>query len=153
MKRRIPCVRQMEDSDCGAACLAMVLGCFDMRVDLSELRDMMGSGRDGINGLSIVNTARAYGLWARGVQADLDDLRHLPRGSILHWKFSHFVVFDRVTRNGIKVIDPAHGRRTVSMDALRRAYTGVGIIFEPTARFHRGNSRGKGTWRSRRRPS
>jgi ATP-binding cassette, subfamily B, bacterial len=147
MRQRIPCVRQMEDSDCGAACLAMVLGCYDKRVDLGELRDMMGSSRDGVNGLSIVNTARAYGLWARGVHADLDDLQHLPRGSILHWEFSHFVVFDRVTRNGIKVIDPAHGRRTVSMDTLRRAYTGVGIIFEPTDRFDRSNSRGKGTWR------
>ena len=147
MRRRIPCVRQMEDADCAAACLAMVLGCFDKRVDLRELRDVMGSGRDGVNGLSIVTTARAYGLWARGVQADLDDLRHLPRGSILHWEFSHFVVFERTTRNGIRVIDPAHGRRTVSMDTLRRAYTGVAIIFEPTDRFDRGSSGARGTWR------
>ena len=147
MRRRIPCVRQMEDADCGAACLAMVLGCFDKRVELRELRDMMGSGRDGVNGLSLVTTARAHGLWARGVQAGLDDLRHLPRGSILHWEFSHFVVFERTTRNGIRVVDPAHGRRTVSMNALHRAYTGVAIIFEPTDRFDRSSSRTQGTWR------
>ena len=147
MSRRVPSIRQMEDADCGAACLAMVLGYFGKRVGLRELRDVIASGRDGINGLSIVNTARAYGLWARGVQADLDDLRHLPRGSILHWEFSHFVVFDRVTRHGIKVIDPAHGRRTMSMDTLRRAYTGVAIIFEPTGRFDRSSSRTQDTWR------
>ncbi len=147
MSRRVPSIRQMEDADCGAACLAMVLGYFGQRVGLRELRDVIASGRDGISGLSIVNTARAYGLWARGVQADLDDLRHLPRGSILHWEFSHFVVFDRVTRHGIKVVDPAHGRRTMSMDTLRRAYTGVAIIFEPTDRFDRSSSRTQGTWR------
>ena len=147
MSRRVPSIRQMEDADCGAACLAMVLGYFGQRVGLRELRDVIASGRDGINGLSIVNTARAYGLWARGVRADLDDLRHLPRGSILHWEFSHFVVFDRVTRQGIKVVDPAHGRRTMSMDTLRRAYTGVAIIFEPTDRFDRSSSRTQGTWR------
>jgi ATP-binding cassette, subfamily B, bacterial len=147
MSRRIPSIRQLEDADCGAACLAMVLGYFGRRVGLLELRDTIGSGRDGISGLSMVNTARGYGLWARGVQADLGDLRHLPRGSILHWEFSHFVVFDRVTRRGVKVIDPAHGRRTVPADTLRRAYTGVAIIFEPTDGFDRSGSRAQGTWR------
>ena len=100
MRRTIPVIRQMEYADCGAACLAMVLGHFGKHVDLRELRDMTGAGRDGVTALSVVNAARAYGLRARGVQADLDDLRHLPRGSILHWEFSHFVVFERITRKG-----------------------------------------------------
>ena len=131
MRRTIPCIRQMEDADCGAACLAMVLDYFDKRVDLSELRDMTGASRDGVTALSIVNAARAYRLRARGVKADIDDLRHVPRGSILHWEFSHFVVFERITRHGARIVDPAHGRRIVSLNELRRAYTGVAIIFEP----------------------
>jgi ABC-type bacteriocin/lantibiotic exporter with double-glycine peptidase domain len=147
MSRGIPCIRQMEDADCGAACLAMVLGYFDKYVDLRELRDITGAGRDGVTALSIVNAARAYGLRARGVQADLGDIRHLPRGSILHWEFSHFVVFERTTRGGIRVVDPAHGRRVVPMNDLRRAYTGVAIICEPSDDFDRGSSRAKGTWR------
>ena len=35
----MPVIRQMEDADCGAACLAMVLGYFGHRADLRELRD------------------------------------------------------------------------------------------------------------------
>jgi len=147
MSRSIPPIRQMEDADCGAACLAMVLGYFGKRADLRELRDMTGANRDGVTALSIVNAARAYGLRARGVKADTGDLRHLPRGSILHWEFSHFVVFDRVTRGGIRVVDPANGRRTVPVNDLRRAYTGVAIICEPSDDFGRGSSRAKGTWR------
>jgi ATP-binding cassette, subfamily B, bacterial len=147
MSRGIPPIRQMEDADCGAACLAMVLGYFGKRADLRELRDITGANRDGVTALSIVNAARAYGLRARGVQADTGDLRHLPRGSILHWEFSHFVVFERVTRGGIRVIDPAHGRRVVPVNDLRRAYTGVAIICEPSDDFGRGRSRAKGTWR------
>jgi ABC-type bacteriocin/lantibiotic exporter with double-glycine peptidase domain len=137
----------MEDADCGAACLAMVLGSFGKHVDLRELRDMTGANRDGVTALSIVNAARAYRLRARGVKADIGDLRHLPRGSILHWEFSHFVVFERTTRGGIRVIDPAHGRRVVPANDLRRAYTGVAIICEPSDDFDRGSSRAKGTWR------
>jgi ATP-binding cassette, subfamily B, bacterial len=147
MSRGIPPIRQMEDADCGAACLAMVLGYFGKRADLRELRDMTGANRDGVTALSIVNAARAYGLRARGVKADTGDLRHLPRGSILHWEFSHFVVFERTTRGGIRVVDPAHGRRVVPVNDLRRAYTGVAIICEPSDDFGRGRPRAKGTWR------
>ncbi|HET9080617.1 MAG TPA: peptidase domain-containing ABC transporter [Trebonia sp.] len=147
MRRTIPFIRQMEYADCGAACLAMVLGYFGKRVDLRELRDMTGAGRDGVTALSVVTAARTYGLRVRGVRADLDDLRYLPRGSILHWEFSHFVVFERTTRKGIRVVDPARGRRVVSMADLRHAYTGVAILCEPSDGFDRGRSRVKGTWR------
>jgi ABC-type bacteriocin/lantibiotic exporter with double-glycine peptidase domain len=147
MRRAIPFIRQMEYADCGAACLAMVLGYFGKRVDLRELRELTGANRDGVTALSVVSAARASGLRTRGVRADVDDLRHLPRGSILHWEFSHFVVFERTTRKGAKIVDPANGRRTVSMDDLRHAYTGVAIICEPSDDFDRSRSRGKGTWR------
>src|SRR6185312_1225171 len=46
--------------------------------------------------------------------------------------------------------DPAHGRRAVSADDLRRAYTGVAILFEPAGDFGRtlwARTRPKGTWR------
>src|SRR5207253_10137619 len=123
------------------------LGYFGKRADLRELRDATAAGRDGVTALSIVNAARTCGLRARGVKADIGDLRHLPSGSILHWEFSHFVVFERTTRGGIRVIDPAHGRRVVPANDLRRAYTGVAIICEPSDDFGRGSSRAKGTWR------
>jgi ATP-binding cassette subfamily B protein len=147
VSRRVPCVRQMEAADCGAACLAMVLGYFGKSVALDELREMSGTDRDGINALSIVQAARAYGLRATGIRADLEDLQHLRPGSVLHWEFSHFVVFEGLTRKGARVIDPAHGRRCVSRDVMRRAYTGVAIAFEPTEDFDTTSSRAKGTWR------
>src|SRR5205823_5302664 len=50
-------------------------------------------------------------------------------------------------RGGIRVVDPAHGRRIVPVNDLRRAYTGVAIICEPSDDFGRGSSRAKGTWR------
>jgi ATP-binding cassette, subfamily B, bacterial len=145
--RRVPLVRQMEEADCGAACLAMALGYLGRRVPLDELRALTGTGRDGVTALSLLHAARAYGLTARGVRADLPGLQDLPRGTILHWEFSHFVVLDRTTRSGIRVIDPALGRRFVREDELRRAYTGVAIAFERGAEFVPGGPPARGTWR------
>ena len=147
MRRRVPCVRQLEAADCGAACLAMVLAYFGKHVALDELREMTGTGRGGVTARSLVQVARAYGLGARGVQADLDRLQDLPRASLLHWEFAHFVVLERVTRNGIRVVDPAQGRRIVPFEVVRRAYTGVAITFDPTDAFDPTSTTVKGTWR------
>jgi ATP-binding cassette subfamily B protein len=131
--KRIPYVQQVELADCGAACLAMVLAYHGRHVPLKEVRDVTGTGRGGVDAGGLVQAAQHYGLDARGVKADIDDLRHLPAGSILHWDFTHFVVFERVRRGQVEVVDPAAGRLRVPLSRVGRSYTGVAVVLEPTA--------------------
>jgi ATP-binding cassette subfamily B protein len=149
MRRRVPWVRQLELADCGAACLGMVLAYHGKQVPLDELRRVTSTNRDGVDALAITQAARGYGLQARGVAADLEELQQLPQGSILHWEFSHFVVLQRLRKDGVDVVDPALGHRRLSMDAFRRSYTGVAITFEPGEDFQPSRLRTstKGTWR------
>ncbi len=147
MRRGIPHVRQMEAADCGAACLAMVLRYLGRQVPLDELRDATATHRGGVSALAIIQAAGAYGLRARGVRAGMDGLSRLPRGTVLHWEFSHFVVLDRVRRRGIVVMDPAYGRRFVRFRDVRKSYTGVAIVFTRTRSFRRRKSASNGTWR------
>jgi ATP-binding cassette, subfamily B, bacterial len=147
VRRRVPWVRQMGLADCGAACLAMVLAYHGKQVPLDELRQMTGTNRDGVDALAMAQAAQRYGLRARGVAADLDDLGHLSPATILHWEFTHFVVFERLRRNGVQVMDPAMGRRRLSMEVFRRSYTGVAITFEPGEDFQTSKLNTKGTWR------
>jgi ATP-binding cassette subfamily B protein len=145
--KRVPYVPQMELNDCGAACLAMTLAYHGKWVSLEEVRIVSGTGRDGIHAQGIVEAARWYGLRARGVQADLDALPYLPRGTILHWGFNHFLVLERVTRRGVRVVDPAVGRRYIPISVFRRSYTGVAIILEPGDEFTRNRRQPRLTWR------
>lgn len=147
MSRRVPWVRQMAMTDCGAACLGMVLAYHGKHVPLDELRQMTSTDRDGVDALAVTRAARLYGLDARGVLADIDDLEHLPPATILHWRFTHFVVFERLRRNGVQVVDPSLGRRRLSMEVFRRFYTGVAITFEPGEDFQTSTVRPGGTWR------
>src|SRR5262245_23538279 len=107
MARRVPYVPPMEIADCGAACLAMVLGYHGRAASLAEVRDVTGTGRGGVDALHLVEAAEHYGLVARGVRADLDELHLLPAGSIVHWGFEHFVVFERLRGDSVEVVDPA----------------------------------------------
>jgi ATP-binding cassette subfamily B protein len=147
MRRRVPWIRQMEAADCGAACLAMVLAYFGRRVPLDELRDTTSTNRDGVDAFTLTQAARSHGLSARGVAADIEELGDLPPGSILHWEFNHFVVFERVRGKEVHVVDPALGRRRLSLQAFRRAYTGIAIVFAPGDDFQRTTRRSTGTWR------
>jgi len=135
---RIEFVQQLEHSDCGAACLVMVLSYYGRSVALSETREVCGTGRGGIDALALVRAARHYGLRARGVRVDrVSDLEYLPRASILHIGFSHFVVLDRWTSKGLYVVDPASGRRLLTPEQLDDGFTGVAITVEPTGAFER----------------
>src|SRR6266487_4365343 len=147
VRRGVPWVRQMGLADCGAACLAMVLAYHGKQVPLDELRQMTSTNRDGVDALAVTQAAQRYALTARCVAADLDDLEHLPPATILHWEFTHFVVFERLRRNGVQVMDPALGRRRLSMGVFRRSYTGVAITFEPGEDFRPSKLNTKGTWR------
>jgi ABC-type bacteriocin/lantibiotic exporter with double-glycine peptidase domain len=147
-RRRLPVVRQLELSDCGAAALASVLAYHGREVPLRELRVATRTGRDGLDALGLVEAARRYGLNARGVAVDVNELHALPRGSILHWRFDHFVVLDRVRRGGLDIIDPAQGRQRVSDEEVRTTFTGVAIVFEASDTMVRGSAGGqRSVWR------
>ncbi|OJH37964.1 lantibiotic ABC transporter permease [Cystobacter ferrugineus] len=135
LPRRIPFLQQLDANDCGAACLAMVLAWQGKGVLLHEVREVLGTGRDGATALQVLGAARHYGLSGRGVSLEVEDLEYLPPGSILHWEFRHFVVFERVVRGGVDLVDPALGRRRVSMEQVRRAFTGVALVLEPGEAF------------------
>lgn len=136
-RRRIPYVQQTTGADCGAACLTMVLDYFGKQVRLDEVRDIAGVDRDGSDALSLLQAGRWFGLRGRGVQIEeVEDLEFLDKGSILHWQFRHFVVFEGVAaKGGAHIVDPARGRREVPRAELRRSFTGVALTFEPTEDF------------------
>src|SRR5207245_7205472 len=69
-RRRIPYIQQLSDTECGAACLAMVLGYHGKEVGLEEVRDVCGSSRDGMNALSVLNAGNLLGLRGRGVKVE-----------------------------------------------------------------------------------
>ncbi|MGD2113783.1 MAG: peptidase domain-containing ABC transporter [Acidobacteriota bacterium] len=140
-RRRIPYVQQTAASDCGSACLAMVLGLHGRTAGLDEVREVVGYGRGGADALRILEAGRRFGLRGRGVRVEsVDDLRLVPRGAILHWRFSHYVVLDRVTRDTVHVVDPAAGRQRLPMREASRAFTGIALAFEPSERFEPGGS-------------
>jgi ABC-type bacteriocin/lantibiotic exporter with double-glycine peptidase domain len=142
-RKRIPHIQQLDANDCGAACLAMVLTYHGKQVRLDEVREVLGSHRDGATALAILDAARRHGLRGRGVSLEVEDLDYLTPGSILHWEFRHFVVFERLGSGWVELVDPATGRRRVTLDQFRRSFTGVALLLEPGDSFVKQKGEGR----------
>src|SRR5260221_634863 len=134
-RRAVPFVQQLEWTDCGAASLCMVMAYHGKEVKLAEVREAMGIGRDGVSAKSILDTAERYGLAGRGIKVDVSQVKLLKTGTILHWEFNHFIVFERIVKGGVRVVDPATGPRDVPLAQFAKAFTGVAIELLPTPRF------------------
>ena len=77
-RARIPYVQQLEWSDCGAACLAMVLRYHGREMRLEDVRELVGAGRDGTDAAQILDAAERCGMRGRGLKLEVADLRELP---------------------------------------------------------------------------
>ena len=138
---RTPVVMQLEATDCGAACLGIVLAHFGRWVSLEALREACGVGRDGANADDIVRAAQSYGLEGEGWRREIRHLANMPLPMILFWGFNHFVVLEGIGAGRYYLNDPAVGHRIVDHDTFDRDFTGVALTFEPGKGFERGGDR------------
>lgn len=134
-RRRVPELLQMNAVECGAACLAMILSYYGRKTTISEIYKSAGVGRDGLSALSIVQTARRYGLKVRTISLQVNDFRFVSLPAIVHWEFNHFLVVERWSPSFVSVVDPASGRKRLSAEAFDAGFTGIIIMLEPGGAF------------------
>ncbi|MCU6496967.1 peptidase domain-containing ABC transporter [Rugamonas sp. A1-17] len=132
---KTPLVLQNEATECGLACLVMVAGFHGHRTEISILRRSHPVSLKGATLGGLVKAASSIGLTSRPVRLELQDLRNLSLPCILHWDFNHFVVLKKVGRNYVKLLDPAIGMRSLSMEQVSSSFTGVALELWPGPNF------------------
>ena len=132
---------QLTETECGAACLGIVLSHFGRWVSIEELRDACSVGRDGCSAADIFRAARRYGLETKGWRRQPHQLLEMPLPMILFWEFHHFVVLEGFRGGRFLINDPANGHRTVSEEEFDQAFTGVTLTFTPRPEFQPGGVR------------
>ena len=135
---RLKLIHQMERTDCGAVCLAMVLRAFGRRAEIRDLRRACGVGRDGVSVFSLASVARDRGLEVQALSASAVQLTNTDVPAILYWGFNHFVVLAKTGRRGLLIYDPSAGERWITIAEANRWFTGVALTFKDSKALVRG---------------
>lgn len=65
--------QQYDSSDCGAACIAMIISHFGKTPNIAEIRQNAGTDTEGINFQGLLNAAKCYNLKARAVKGSSEE--------------------------------------------------------------------------------
>jgi len=137
-RRRVlafPFLRQVDEMDCGAACLAMMCRYFGKRVSLARIRQLAQTAYDGTSLSAICSAAQELGLAARGLKVELKHLKRLPLPAIVHWQGNHWIVLVHVGRRYVRVADPAVGIKRIRRTEFEAKWSGFAALFDYTEAF------------------
>lgn len=132
---------QMEATECGAACLAMILAYHGLWITLEQLRLECGVSRDGSKAGNMLKAARTHGMIAQGHRMELEQFRQTQFPAIIFWEFNHFVVVEGFSSTGVWLNDPAYGPRLVSNEEFDQSFTGIVLTFTPGLTFKPGGKK------------
>lgn len=135
-KVNVPLVLQIENVECGAASLAMVLRYFGKKnISLEQLRTDCNVSRDGVTAKGIKIAAIKNGLRCMAFKATPKSVKSVSLPAVIHWNMGHFVVLCGYSKNCFYINDPAFGKYRVSCDEFDRSFTGIVLTFEKSGEF------------------
>lgn len=134
LKNIIP-VLQTTATDCGLACMVMVLQAHGSRINLEGLRKRVPPTAQGVSVVQLLAVANAHGLFGRAVRVDLDVIGDLQLPAIIHWNFNHYVILEKLEQGQASIIDPARGRLRISFKELSNHLTGIAVEFRKLPSF------------------
>ena len=132
---RFPHVHQLDEMDCGAACVAMVCRHFGREVAASHVRMAVGTGADGTSLRGLQRGGEQVGLDMRVIKASKGRLEQVPLPAIVHWGGNHWVVLYAIDGKRCYVADPARSLRRVSRAELMEKWSGYAALPTPTPRL------------------
>ena len=140
--KKVPVIMQLENLECGAACLAMIMAYYEKWVPLEQVRRDCGVSRDGSKAKNIYLAAEHHGFDVEAYRMSPEALKESGQfPCIIHWNMNHFVVLDGFKGKNVYLNDPARGTVKVSWEEFDKSFTGVVIVPTPSEHFEKGGSR------------
>lgn len=134
-KKKVPYIEQMQQTECGLCCTAMILRYYGSNEPLSKFREYLDAGRDGIKVSQIRDYFKSRGFETHNYRASANNLTKLPLPAIIFWNNEHFVVLEKIVDSNFIIVDPAFGRRKIKLNDFEKEYSKVVLTIVPTEKF------------------
>lgn len=136
-------IPQIDETDCGAACLAMILKNYHSQVSIAHLRHIAKTNTEGTTALGLVKTAEKFDMDVQAVKADMSlfDMKDIQYPFIVHvvkdGGLLHYYVVLKSTKRKIIVADPdpADGIKKMPKKSFEKEWTGITLFMVPKQDF------------------
>ena len=132
---KVPTIIQMEATECGAACLAMILAYYRNTEPLEKLRLQCGVSQHGASAAKIISAARQHGFDGGGLRCTAEALRYQFFPMIIYWEQHHFVVLEGIKGDTYYLNDPASGHVQLDYEEFKASYSNICLLFKPRPEF------------------
>ena len=141
---KFPMYRQLDQMDCGPACLKMISRYYGKNYTLNTLRQYCSLTREGVSFTGLIEAAKQIGFDNSACKLSFVELKYksqLP--CIIHWNQNHFVVVPPQNFSQSKTIlihDPARGRIKCNVDDFLSSWVvkdtlGIALLLTPGTDF------------------
>ncbi|MBN1649059.1 MAG: peptidase domain-containing ABC transporter [Spirochaetales bacterium] len=139
--------QQLDLTDCGACCLAMIMSHYDNYTSIAKIREIAGTDYEGTNLNGLLVAAEKLGFQAQAVKGDISALNSdTPRPFIVHVEFEreeygsfshHFFVVQKIKNNRIYIWDPdpLNKKKKYTLEEFERIWSGYAVFMEPNSDF------------------
>ncbi|HHT4595817.1 ABC transporter family protein [Enterobacter hormaechei] len=135
---KTPVIRQHEFTECGLACLAMVLGHYDHHVSVSQLRREISVSADaGTSMAELMTLASDKNMSGRVLKGEITEIETSELPLIAFWRGNHFVVIVKIDSRSVTVHDPASGVRRYRLKEAEKLFSGYVLELKPTPCFEK----------------
>jgi len=113
---------------CGPECLARVLKHYGIEAAPRELARLAGTTAEGTTMLGLARAAETKGLQAKGMLLGWQELRDLPKPSIIWTPARHYLVLEDVEGEYATLFDPNTGRLRLTRQGLEQIWQGHTLV-------------------------
>ncbi len=133
-------IKQFDETDCGAACLAMLASHFGSHLSITKIREVAGTDREGTSLKGMLEAAKKLNLDAKAVKGNEQIFsKKFPVPLVAHLQYqngnNHFVVIAKINEKHVWIYDPALGKISYKKENFLKIWSGYLILVSPTPDF------------------
>ena len=128
-------IKQDGYKECGAASLLSIIRYYGGNISINKLVELTKTDKYGTNLYNIKKASLELGLEAKGYKVDDIKLLHQLKQpficQIIEKNYEHFIVVYKIKNNKVQIMDPAIGKKIITIEELSKVWTSYIMIFNP----------------------
>lgn len=132
-------VKQQDEKDCAAACLAMIAKFYGKRISIAKLRNLSGTDKKGTSAKGILKAAKTIGLECKTLFSKTKifppELTCPLIVNVYKEKLEHYIVVYKIKSKKVLIADPADSIRWIKIDTFLEWWTGFFFLLSPGQSF------------------